>query len=161
MKLLKILWRKLFKKKSPIGSLIYINPMGAPTYDPTAGQMVESGPNTYAYEKMVRVQGEVIEPLPEDTPEDIASLMSCAACDHEFSRVIVYPIDPERRQKILDLLFKDATAPPKIVNGIKCYERVYPMYEYAEANVISDDSLNSQSIIYKYDKRKSHQAKPL
>jgi hypothetical protein len=142
------LWIKsVFKRKSsPVGKLISVDMTGVPTFDREEGRMVESVQNTDAYEKLVRVQGEVIAPMPYDTAEDIASLMSCAACDHEFSRVIVYPVTPELRTKVLELIENDH------IN--------YPMYEYMAANIVSNDDLNAQTIIYKHAGR-THYTKPV
>ena len=70
-----------------------------------------------------------------NTAKDIASLISCAACDHEYPRVIVYPIEGVLRQQVLEIL-KDPI--------------MYPMYEYKKANIVSDDNLDSRTIIYKY-----------
>ena len=156
-KLLHRIWHKFFGKKSPVGPLIYISAAGAPTYDPSEGRMIESQPNQDAYEKFVRYQGEVIEPLPEDTAEEIASMMSCAACDHEFPRVIVYPISGELRQNVLKLL---TTKKIVEVNGIRNETPLYPMYEYFPANIVDNDSLDSQSIIYKYAGQ-THECKPI
>jgi hypothetical protein len=160
MKYLNQLYHKIFKRKSPVGPLIHIQPLGAPTWhrdeDPTENRIIISEPNPEAYEKLVRVQGEVIEPLPTDTAEDIVSFMSCAACDHEYPRVIVYPIESELRTKVLELLKAKHIV---IVDGIETEQTLYPMYEYLSANVVGDDNLNSKTIIYKY--RKSHESKSI
>jgi hypothetical protein len=124
-----------------------IKPAGAPTYNPLEGGMVVTeGPHPDYYNAMVRERGEVITPGLEDTEENIAELMSQAACDHEFPRVIVYPIQGEKRKKVMDLVRND----PKR----------YPMFEYLEANIVGNDDLNYQSIIYKYAGR-SHFTKPI
>ena len=140
---------KLFRKLRRFfkhSKLIQVTPVGAPTYDINEGRMVDSFANPDALEKMVRVQGEVIAPADYDTPIDIAGMMSSAACDHEFPRVIIYPIDYDRRVKVLELLETDH------IN--------YPMYEYLPANVVGNDDLNSKTIIYKYG-RKTHHVKPI
>jgi hypothetical protein len=124
-----------------------IRPAGAPTYNPHERGMVASdGPHPDYYAAMVRERGEVIKPLPDDTPEAIAELMSQAACDHEFRRVIVYPVQGEVRRQVLEL--------------VKNRPERYPMYEYAEANITNNDDLNSQTIIYKYAGQ-SHFTKPV
>lgn len=124
-----------------------IRPAGAPTYNPYEGGMsVSDGPHPDYYAAMVRERGEVIKPLPDDSPELIAELISQAACDHEFRRVIVYPIQGEVRRRVLELVQNKP-------------ER-YPMYEYAEANIVNNDDLNSQTIIYKYAGQ-SHFTKPV
>ena len=142
------LWIKSIfnRKSSPTGKLININMAGVPTFDREEGRMIESQQNPDAYEKLVRVQGEVIAPMPYETAEDIASLISCAACDHEYARVIVYPINPEMRKKVLELVEKDH------IN--------YPMYEYLSANIVANDDLNAKTIIYKHGGR-SHYTKPV
>jgi len=139
------LFRKLRKIFKP-SKLIQVSPVGAPTYDIHEGRMVDSFANPDALQMLTRVQGECIAPMEYDTPEDIAGMMSSAACDHEFPRVIVYPIDHERRVKVLELLETDH------IN--------YPMYEYRSANIVGNDDLNSKTIIYKYYK-KTHHAKPI
>jgi hypothetical protein len=93
------------------------------------------------YEKLVRERKEIIEPLPTDTAEDLASLMSCAACDLEFPRVIVYPVEGQLRQDVINLLINQ--------------KHLYPMYEYLPANVITDNDLDSKSIIFKYKRSAS------
>lgn len=124
-----------------------IRPAGAPTYRPDEG-LVETGPDPDAYNALVRQRGEVITPLEESTAEEICELMSQAATDHEFERVIVYPIQGEKRKKILELLESE--------EGIIRY----PMFEYRPANIIGNDSLDLQSIIFKYS-GKSHFTKPI
>lgn len=121
-------------------------PLGAPTYSPLEGGMiVTEQPHPDYYSAMVRERGEVIKPLPEDTPEIIAELVSQAACDHEFRRVIVHPIKGVDRVRVLELLQNDEK---------------YPMYEYREANIVNNDDLNSETIIYKYGGQ-SHFSKPV
>src|ERR1035441_2372933 len=140
------LFRKLRKLFKPKQKLIHVSPEGAPTYNVHEGRMVDSFPNPDAFQMLTRVQGECIAPLDEDTAIDIAGMMSSAACDHEFSRVIVYPIDHDRRMEVLRLIETDN------IN--------YPMYEYRSANVVGNDDLNSKTIIYKYF-AKTHYAKPI
>ena len=135
--------RKFFKKSQ---KLIYVSPVGAPTYDRNEGRMVDSIANPDAFQMLTRVQGECIVPMDYDTIEDIAGMMSSAACDHEFPRVIIYPIDHERRMKVLELIETDH------IN--------YPMYEYRSANIVGNDDLNSKTIIYKYF-QKTHHVKPI
>ena len=121
-------------------------PLGAPTYNPLEGGMVTTEtvhPDYLA--AMLKPRGEVIVPLEETTPEEICELMSQAACDHEFLRVIVYPIEGDRRQKVM-----------KIIKDTK----TYPMYEYLEANITNNDDLDSKTIIYKYGGQ-SHVSKPV
>jgi len=150
MNLLKKILKKILKQ-SKLPKLVKITPTGVPTWhrdsDRSECGMVETEPNQEVYSRMVRVQGEVIEPLPDDTPEDLASLISCAACDHEFSRVIVYPICQEMRKQVMDLIV-----------GNK--DNLYPMYEYRLANIIANDDLDSKTLIYKYG-GKTHFAKPI
>jgi len=103
-----------------------------------------SSPNSDAVMMLERPRGEVIEPFPNDTVEDLASLMSCYACNHEYPRVIVYPINKEMRDKVVALLNENK-------------DNLYPMYEYFPASIISNEDLNSKTLIYKY--RKSHVSK--
>lgn len=124
-----------------------IRPAGAPTYRPDEG-LVETSPDPEAYNALVRQRGEVFSPVPENTPEEICERMSQAATDHEFERVIVYPIQGEKRKAVLDLLESEE-------GKIR-----YPMFEYMSANIVNNDDLNSQSIIYKYSGR-SHFTKPI
>ena len=85
--------------------------------------------NPVACDMLSRQQGEVIAPMPLDTVEDIAGMASSAAADHEYERVIIYPINPEMRSKVLELIQNN--------------KQVYPMFEYSEANIVSNDDLNS------------------
>lgn len=124
-----------------------IKPVGAPTYRPSEG-LVETPPDPEAYKAFVRERGEVITPLPSDSVEDICELMSQAATDREFERVIVYPIQGEKRRQVLELL--------ESPEG----KRRYPMFEYFPANIVNNDDLNAKSIIYKY-REKSHYSKPI
>jgi hypothetical protein len=120
-------------------------PLGAPTFSFLEGGMVTGEqPHPEYIAAMVRLTGEVITPALEDTPESLASLVSQAACDHEYPRVIVYPISGKTRVEVMDLL-QDAAR--------------YPTYEYREANIVGNDDLDSQTIIYKHAK-KSHVCKP-
>jgi len=145
MKFLRRLYLRLFSKL-PFDpkDLIIVTPKGVATtvVDPEGNISLASEANTIAYEKMVRQQGEVIEPLLYETAEDIAVLISNAACDHEYPRIIVYPVDSEKRSKVLELIRENEND-------------LYPMYEYLPANVVNDDDLNSKTIIYKYG-GKSH-----
>jgi hypothetical protein len=142
------LFHKLLKllKFSPKKKLIYVSPIGAPTYNIREGRMVDSLANPDVLQMLVRTQGECIVPNDYDTIEDLAGMISNAACDHEFPRIIMYPIDSIRRTKVLDLIKKDH------IN--------YPMYEYLEANIVGNDDLNSKTIIYKYG-GKTHHVKPI
>jgi len=111
-------------------------PLGSPTFNSNEGGMVATEqPHPDYYNAMVKPSGEVITPTSEQTAEEIASLISQAACDREFPRVIVYPITGERRKDVLRLLYNQ--------------ER-YPLYEYLEANIIGNDDLDLNSIIFKY-----------
>jgi hypothetical protein len=124
-----------------------ITPQGAPTYDPRVG-FIETTPDPTAYEALVRPRGEVYSPRDQDTPADICERMSQAATDHEFERVIVYPIEGDRRKAVLKLLESEEG------------QKLYPMFEYLPANIVGNDALNHQSIIYKYGGR-SHFTKPI
>lgn len=99
-------------------------------------QIVESEVNPLVYEGFVKPRSEVITPTLEDTLETLAQRVSQAANDMEFPRVIVYPISGQMR---IDL--------PKFIESDP--ER-YPMYEYWPANIVSNNELDSTSIIYKY-----------
>jgi hypothetical protein len=147
LKFLKNLFRKSKKLK-----LVRIR-MNVPTWDPKQGEL-EVPVNSDAYEKLVREHKEVIEPVPTDTPETLASLMSQAACDREFPRVIVYPIDYEMRKKVEALLNSTIEVTK---DGVTTRVSPYPMYEYLPASIISNEELNSKTLIYKY--KRSHNAK--
>jgi hypothetical protein len=131
----------------------------APTWDRQLNTIVEPEINYDVYESLVREHKEVIEPQPGDTPEILASLMSQAACDREFPRVIVYPIDYEMRKKVEDLLKITKKVSTKDASGktITSINQIYPMYEYYPASIISNEELNSKTLIYKY--RRSSNAK--
>ncbi len=122
-------------------------PLGAPTFSYLEGGMVLTEmPHPDYVEAMVRKTGEVITPNSQDTPEILAGLASQSACDMEYGRVIIYPIQGESRKKVLELLQNEPYR--------------YPMYEYLEANIVGNDDLDSQTIIYRYG-GKSHDCKPI
>lgn len=131
--------RRLFNHEAVDYDLIKVRPVGAPTFSHSEAQMVSSDGNLDVYEKLVRERKEVITPWSEDTAEDLASLMSQAACDREFARVIVYPIEHDLRIQVLQILESNP--------------RVFPMYEYLPANIVANDDLNSKTIIYKFGGR--------
>lgn len=122
-----------------------ITPAGAPTWDRESKTWSTSEAGA-AYSAIIRPRSEVIAPAPDDTAEILAGLISQAACDHEFPRVIVYPIGAPLKQCVLELL---AANPER-----------YPMFEYRPANIITNHDLDSNSIIYKYGGR-THFTKPV
>jgi hypothetical protein len=131
--------RRIFNKDVVDYDLVKVRPVGAPTFSHSDAQMIPTEGNQEVYEKLVRERKEVITPSSDDTAEDLASLMSQAACDREFPRVIVYPVEHERRVKVLEIL-----------EGNK---RDFPMYEYLPANIVNNDDLDSKTIIYKFGGR--------
>jgi hypothetical protein len=140
--------KKLFNRIPKVKMKLVKLSGGSQRFDPESGTVITTELDSAAIESIVPKyrSGEVITPTPLHTPEDLASMMSCAACDHEFRQVILYPIDPERRAKVMELLLTD---PVK-----------YPMYEYREAGLIGKDDLNSQMVLYKYYAQ-SHYTKPV
>jgi hypothetical protein len=152
MKLLKKLFRKIFNIKIyKIPKLI----LRVPKWDRSEAMFIAPETSialTDAYDRMVRLSKEVITPLPNDTPEDLASLMSQAACDREFARVIVYPIDYELRKKVEELLHstKQVIVKDAQNNDVTTIVNLYPMFEFLPASIISNEELNSKTLIYKY-----------
>ncbi len=122
----------------------------AVTFDPRSGEILDMADSIHPdyMTALTKPRGEVIEPGIGDSVEDICGLMSQAACDHEFARVIVYPIPGEIRKQVLNTLESSE-------GRIR-----YPMYEYRPANLVNNDDLDSRSIIYKYYKQ-SHVCKPI
>jgi hypothetical protein len=123
-----------------------IRPIAVASYDPRDGS-VESSPINYeVYNKLTRSTGEVIEPQLGDTAETIASYVSAAAVDHAYPRIIVYPIVGPVRREVVQLIMDNP--------------RLYPLFEYREANITNDDSLNSRTLIFKYGGQ-THYSKPV
>lgn len=131
--------RRIFNHDGVDYDLVKVRPVGAPTFSHSDGQMIPSEGNQEIYEKLVRERKEVITPYTEDTAEELASLMSQAACDREFARVIVYPVEHDIRVQVLQILENNP--------------RDFPMYEYLPANIVANDDLNSKTIIYKFGGR--------
>lgn len=146
------LWYKVYYKFKTDSVKKYIRhgikPIGAPCFDPYEGMMVTREPNEAAHTLFVKPPSEVIEPGADDLVDDICSSMSQAACDREYPRVIVYPIESIKRTAILRKL---ASEKGKIL---------FPMYEYFPANITNDDDLDAKSIVFKYS-GPSHYTKPI
>lgn len=136
---------KAFKPKPKLRTDIKLE--GAPWFNPITGEYSKGEMNSAARDAILQPRGEVIVPTPEDTPYTLCEKMSQAATDHEFERIIVYPIQGEFRWQVLEILKTDA---PGI--GIEGKETPvkYPMYEYMPANIMNDTDLDSKTIIFKY-----------
>jgi hypothetical protein len=143
------IWYKLkwliFKKKI---KLVNVTPKGIKSFDPITGlTIVRDEVSPEALQGFFKDRGEVIDPTTKESVQEICWLMSQAACDREFERVIVHPINGERRKEVLDTL---QTEYGKIA---------YPMYDYWPANITNNNDLNSTTIIYKY--KQSDRNKPI
>jgi hypothetical protein len=127
----------LFTRKKKL-KLVNITPVGLVTF--AADGAHQDPVDQDVISLVMKPKSELIDVYPTHTVEDICELISQHASDHDFLRIIAYPLESEFKEQILKALYSES-------GKLK-----YPLYEYELAEIISSgkEELKTKSLIFKY-----------